>query len=100
MPLSAKRQAELRAQKKRLADPKVYPKKRCKNCDKRFEQVVKSKLFCSNDCRWEFHANGGNAFGPLKIRLEKLVNQHVGELRNQIKVLEARVSVLETHPVF
>lgn len=94
MPLPARLRAERRAGLKKLEPKRVYPKKRCKNCDKRFEQVVKSKVFCCDDCRWEFHANGGNAFGPLKIRLEKLVNKQVGELAARVRELEHNVKAL------
>ena len=78
MPLSAKRQAERRAAKKRLEDPKKFPRKHCRNCNKLFPMTRPNRGFCSTKCVREFHQNGGNAFGPLKIRLEKLVREIAG----------------------
>jgi hypothetical protein len=48
--------------------------------------------FCQSNCRKEFHKNGGNAFGPLKIRLEKLVQVMV---RSIVGEMERRLSGLE-----
>jgi hypothetical protein len=96
MSLSAKRQAELRAAKKKLEPAKVFPRKRCLNCDTPFPKTHPKKKFCCDNCRKEFHANGGNAFGPLKTRLEKLVRQITAELQREVSRLAARVSNLES----
>jgi hypothetical protein len=89
MPLSPKVRSERRAQKKRLEDPpKLKRRRRCKNDGVLFPVTKPNREFCSDNCRKEFHANGGNAFGPLKTRLEKLVRQITGELERRILVLE------------
>jgi hypothetical protein len=103
MPVSPRRQAELRAQKKRLEDPKKLPRKHCKNCNKLFPLSKPWREFCGDNCRKEFHANGGNAFGPLKTRLEKLVRQITGELERRLNVQGRAIGnlervVLETFP--
>jgi ribosomal protein L37AE/L43A len=96
MPLSPRRQAELRAEKKKLEEPKkLGPRKRCDNCDKRFHKNRKDQRFCCGNCRKEFFANGGNAFGPLKVRLEKLVKQLIGPLETRINQLDGRIGVDE-----
>jgi len=63
-----------------------------------------TKRFCTDkdpgkgNCKDEFHRNGG-AFGPLKIKLEKLVakmaREKFKELSAQIEALEKRVGELE-----
>lgn len=74
MPLSAKAQAERRANLKKFEEPKKPGRRvRCDNCDTRFHKSRKDQRFCCANCRKEFFANGGSAFGPLKVRLEKLV---------------------------
>ena len=95
MPVSPRRQAELRAQKKRLEDPKKLPRKHCKNCNKLFPLTKPTREFCGDNCRKEFHANGGNAFGPLKTRLEKLVRGITGELERRLNVQGRAIGQLE-----
>jgi ribosomal protein L37AE/L43A len=96
MPLSAKRQMELRADKKEAAGPKkLGPRKRCDNCDKRFHKNRKDQRFCCANCRKEFFANGGNAFGPLKVRLEKLVKQLVRPLEVRLTSFDKRLREID-----
>ena len=94
MPVSPRRQAELRAQKKRLEDPKKLRRKHCKNCNKLFPLTKPTREFCCDNCRKEFHANGGNAFGPLKTRLEKLVRGITRGFEGKLGVLECLVQNL------
>ena len=94
MPLSPKVRAQRRAQANKLKDPKVFKRKRCLNDGNLFRptRAYPVQKFCSGECRKEFHANGGNAFGPLKTRLEKLVRRIAKQyLRAEIE-LEWRVS--------
>jgi protein-arginine kinase activator protein McsA len=87
---------ELRADKKQAAGPKkLGPRKRCDNCDKRFHKNRKDQRFCCANCRKEFFANGGNAFGPLKVRLEKLVKQLVTPLELRLTSFEKRLLKIE-----
>jgi len=51
-------------------------------------------LFCSDACRKEFHHHG-SAFGPLRIKLEKMIDARFRELVQKIAGLEQRVSRLE-----
>lgn len=69
MPVSPKRQAELRRMKK---EPVELPAKRCTNCPKIFRPKRIEQRFCCDNCRKEFHRYGA-AYGPLKDKLEKLV---------------------------
>lgn len=106
MPLSPKVRAERRAQQKKLEEPKKTRRRRCDNCDNRFHPARKDQRFCCGNCRKEFFRNGGNAFGPLKVRLEKLVHQITRELELRLDAigtktmkcdweLEHRISTLE-----
>lgn len=45
--------------------------------------VVAHKRFCSENCKKEFHQNGG-AFGPLKARLEKIVRSWMRSYQEDI----------------
>lgn len=85
MPLSARRQAQRRIDRKLFGPPKNLPRKKCVNCDKPFGQTRKDQKFCGGTCRREFHANGGNAFGPLKGRLEKMIAEHTGQLQKEMR---------------
>lgn len=73
-------------------------RKRCRNCDKPFQTKLNWKtrkvLFCSDACRKEFHHHG-SAFGPLRIKLEKMIDSRFRELVKKISGLEQRVSRLE-----
>jgi hypothetical protein len=89
MPLSAKAQAERRARLKRLQDPRIFARKHCKNCNKLFPLTKPTREFCGDNCRKEFHANGGNAYGPLKTRLEKLVRGITRDLETQLDMLRS-----------
>lgn len=94
MPLSPAKQKARRARLAKLAEPKKPARRRkCLNCDELFrpERPYPIQKFCKDACRKEFHANGGNAFGPLKARLEKLIVKHTDELRMLIKDLERRI---------
>jgi ribosomal protein L37AE/L43A len=87
---------ELRADKKQAAGPKkLGPRKRCDNCDKRFHKNRKDQRFCCANCRKEFFANGGNAFGPLKVRLEKLVKQLIVPLDLRLTSFDKRLLKIE-----
>jgi hypothetical protein len=55
-----------------------FPKQRCKNCPKFFPKTRRNRAFCSAQCKKEFHEHG-SAFGPLKDRLTKLIEQHSKE---------------------
>jgi len=86
MPLSPQRRRQLRAM-----DERKYPRKRCANCPRFFEQRVSNKRFCSDACRKEYFHYGA-AFGPLKEKLEALVSQW---LREHGVKLETRLQKLE-----
>jgi hypothetical protein len=104
MPLSPKVRSERRAEAKRLQDPKILKRKRCDNCGDLFrpKKPYPVQKFCCDNCRKEFHANGGNAFGPLKARLERLVRQITLEDRrifaDAVARLEVRIAALESTP--
>lgn len=53
------------------------PSKLCDNCGKRTIVTKKSKRFCSNQCRMEYHKYGA-AFGPLKAKLVKVIKEETG----------------------
>jgi hypothetical protein len=59
-------------------DPQApkFPRRRCDNCGKLYPQTKPHKRFCKPECKNEFHQHGA-AFGPLKQRLEKLINKEV-----------------------
>ena len=94
MPLSPKVRAQRRAQANKLKDPKVFKRKRCLNDGNLFRptRAYPVQKFCSGECRKEFHANGGNAFGPLKTRLEKLMHRSTKELEQRIEAIERTLS--------
>lgn len=73
-------------------------RKRCQNCFKLFSTKLNWKtrkvLFCSDACRKEFHHHG-SAFGPLRIKLEKMIDARFRELVQKIAALEQRVGRLE-----
>ena len=96
MPLSPKVRAQRRAQANKLKDPKVFKRKRCLNDGNLFRptRAYPVQKFCSDECRKEFHANGGNAFGPLKTRLEKLVHRITKELERRIKAIEQTLFIM------
>ena len=88
MPLSPARQRELRA---KTAEPKKLPRKRCLNCAKLFEMTRQGKRFCSDACRKEFHHYGA-AYGPLRDKLEALIEKRVKE---QVGFLVVRLGLVE-----
>ena len=88
MPVSPKRQRELRARRR---DVKEFPLKRCRNCAKGFRQTVPHKVFCSDLCRFEFNRYG-SAYGKLKEKLEKLIDKTV---RDRVAEVLARLDALE-----
>lgn len=73
-------------------------RKACANDGKLFTPIRPNQKFCCEECRWEFHHNGGNAFGPLKTRLEKLVVRLVkerhGEFERRLELLTESVEML------
>ena len=84
MPVSPKRQRELRARRR---DQKEFPTKRCLNCSHFYKQRVPNKKFCSVECKNEF-GRFGAAYGPLKDKLEKLIDKTV---RERVAEMEARL---------
>lgn len=91
MPVSPRRQAQLRALRR---DEKQYPLKRCKNCPKFFRKTTYNRTFCSTDCKKEFE-KWGAAYGPLKEHFEKMVSQRMKQYADSI---EARLRMLEGNP--
>lgn len=91
MPVSPKRQAELRAGRRDTT--KTYPRERCKNCPKFFLKNRANKRFCSDACRKEFFEYGGTAFNQLKPKLEKFVTRWMREYAAHI---EARLTAIES----
>lgn len=77
---------------------KIYPVKRCSNCSKMYRQTRPNKKFCSKECKDEFNRYGA-AFGPLKLKLEQLVNRWIKDYADKInarlEALEARVDQIE-----
>src|SRR5271154_2023750 len=81
---------------------KKFPKKRCLNCDKKFEKTKPNRKFCKQDCKDEYNRHG-SAFGPLKTRLERIVKlevakrleaaifDHVHNLRDEIDLHHQRL---------
>lgn len=59
-----------------LAPLTRYKRKRCENCDKKFPLTKPNRRFCTTACKNEYGRHG-SAFGPLKIKLEKLVRKLV-----------------------
>ena len=53
-----------------------YKRKRCRNCDAKFPLTKPNRLFCSTACKNEYGRHG-SAFGPLRVKLEKLVRKLV-----------------------
>lgn len=98
MPLPPAVRAERRAKAKLTQETTKKRRVRCDNCNELFEKTRKDHRFCKEGCRKEFFANGGNAFGPLKTRLEKLVRSITGEMernltRVAIAVAELRIEI-------
>jgi len=65
----------------RQAAPAPIPawnKDRCDNCSKPFLKTKPHKRFCSVQCQKEYHRHGA-AFGPLKDKLTKLIEQRTRE---------------------
>jgi hypothetical protein len=98
--VAAKRQARYRDRRRQ---PKVYPRKRCRNCPKFFLQTHPRKLFCSRECTNQFHRYGF-AYGPLKAHLEnklipKLVTErvdlHVVAFTEMFRIHRERLLALE-----
>lgn len=60
-------------------------RKRCKNCPKFFTigpKTPKTKEFCSNNCRLQFH-NNGSSFGKVKQVMEKTIRTESRKIVNQ-----------------
>ena len=96
MSLSPKVRRERRAFAAKLKDRKPKRRGRCANCFKMYvdESPNQIKKFCGDQCKKEFHAHG-SAYGPLKVRLEKLVRQGGRELGARVRSLESEVLVLK-----
>ena len=105
MPVSPLKRRERRAYEKsqRGASVAVTVKKkprrkRCENCNALMEMRVEHKRFCCDNCRKEYHQNGG-AFGPLKGRLERLVRSWMKsyqiDMDQNLIRLQQRVETLE-----
>jgi hypothetical protein len=65
---------------------KAAGKKPCKNCPHWFKPREKGgseQLFCTNECRKEFHRNGA-AFGKLREQLPKMIAKEVERQAPQI----------------
>lgn len=73
MPVSPKRQAELRARRK---DTPELEKIKCPNCGKKTPKTSHNKRFCSGKCKMEWFRFGA-AYGPLKEKLEKLIEETI-----------------------
>jgi len=57
-------------------EPIRYKRKCCRNCDKKFPVTKPNRMFCTTACKNEYGRHG-SAFGPLRIKLEKLVRKLV-----------------------
>ena len=75
--------------------PEKLKKKRCKNCPKFFELTKPNREFCSKKCKQEFHRYG-NAFGPLKEKLFKMMAaQAKSEAAAQLVAVNARIDEID-----
>jgi len=94
MPLSPEKQRARRARIKRLQDSKVIRRKRCANDGELFTptRLYPVQKFCCDNCRKEFHKNGGNAFGPLKSKIEGMIQKHTNELVKRVRALERELA--------
>ena len=79
-------------------------RRRCDNCNALFQPTSSYPVqrFCQKACRFEFHKHG-SAFGPLKIKLEKLtlktVREETAKLRAELKALTLKLdSFIAEHP--
>ena len=88
-------------------------RRRCVNCNRLYRPRKEHQRFCTdrvpgqpNYCRREFHHNS-SAYGPLKIKLEKLVHQIIrdeaAKLQQQINELryfldELRIAFTKRNP--
>jgi collagenase-like PrtC family protease len=72
MPLPAAVRRDRRAYNKKL-NPPVFPLKRCLNDNKQFRQTRPNRKFCCQKCKDEYNRYG-SAFGPLRLKLEKMVH--------------------------
>jgi hypothetical protein len=75
---------------KRLADGRYQ----CQNCPKRFHAHPRSPVepkFCSNQCRKEFHYNGGMSLAKFKDAMVKIADERIlamilsGALRSEYR---------------
>ena len=98
MPLPPKVRRDRRAALKKFHPAQPVRRKACANDGKLFTPIRPNQKFCCEECRWEFHHNGGNAFGPLKTRLEKLVvrlvKERQGEFERRLELLTESVEML------
>lgn len=74
--------------------PKHYRRMRCDNCFAPTPKRTGNKRFCSDQCRKEFHRHG-SAFGPLRVKLEKIIAQATRELRAELEAAKLRIARLE-----
>jgi hypothetical protein len=68
------------------AKPKLKRKK-CLNCDKKFELTKPNRKFCTTECKNEFGRHG-SAFGPLKTHIETMMTRHTRALRAEVVKLQ------------
>ena len=65
------------------------------NCPERFPMTKVNRKFCSDKCRLEYHRYGA-AYGPLRDKLTKLIDETIADRYKQdIATLERRVAQLE-----
>lgn len=80
------------------AEAKKLRRRRCRNCDVLFQPSQETHWFHTDQCRYEFHKHG-SAFGPLKIKLEKLVvkmmRAEMQSFNETVKLLDRRITELE-----
>jgi hypothetical protein len=65
--------------------------RRCKNCPKMFKATRVDHVFCSGQCRFQFHKHGNTAYGHVKHLVEKQMRAQLKE----IEKLKARLDNLE-----
>lgn len=86
------------------AQPKPkLKKKRCRNCDAKFQLTKPNRKFCSTNCKNEF-ARFGSAFGPLRTHIETMMTRHTKEIRGEVvkvaKDLQAAIVRIEAMEKF
>jgi len=79
------------------AKPKLKRRK-CLNCDKKFEVTKPNRKFCTTECKNEFGRHG-SAFGPLKTHIETMMTRHTKQVRIEladlVKKLDAAMPLIQ-----